>query len=131
MLKFFISAIILGALLYFGLQFRDYANQKLKEGSSEKSSRYAPGKLPGLPAELEASWEDAKRKGPDGIREWFRAHRSQVSDPRLTEMELDYVVLAGRGNPAEARRVLNAIKPRISPESPQYRRFQQLDQAYP
>jgi hypothetical protein len=131
MLKFFLTALIIGGVLYFGLRFRDYANQKMKEGTTEKSPKYAAGKLPGLPAELEASWDAAKRNGPDGIREWFRAHQSEVSEPRLTELELDYVVLAGRGKPAEARRVLNAIKQRITPTSPLYKRFQQLDQTYP
>lgn len=131
MLKFFLSAVIIGAVLYFGLQFRDYANQKMKEGNRSASAKYAPGKLPGLPAEFEASFEDAKRKGPDGLRDWLRLRRSEIGEPRLTEIELDYVVLAGLGSPAEARRVLNGIKQRITPQSPLYKRFQQLDRAYP
>jgi hypothetical protein len=132
MLKFFLSAVIIGVVLYFGLQFRDYANQKRKEGtSSQSSTKYAPGKLPGLPAEFEAAFEEAKRKGPDGLRDWLRVRRPEIAEPRLTEIELDYVVLAGRGNPTEARRTLNSIKQRITPQSPLHKRFQQLDHAYP
>jgi hypothetical protein len=132
MLKFFISAVIIGVVLYFGLQFRDYTNQKRKEGTSSSSSeKYAPGKLPGLPVEFEESFEEAKRKGPDGLRDWLRIRRADIGEPRLTEIELDYVVLAGRASPAEARRVLNMIKQRITPQSPLHKRFQQLDQAYP
>lgn len=132
MLKFFLSAVIIGVVLYFGLQFRDYANQKRKEGtSSQSAAKYAPGKLPGLPAEFEASFEEAKRRGPDGLRDWLRVRRPEIAEPRLTEIELDYVVLAGRGNPTEARRTLNSIKQRITPQSPLHKRFQQLDQAYP
>ncbi|MGD0537138.1 MAG: hypothetical protein ABSC03_05770 [Verrucomicrobiota bacterium] len=131
-MKAVISIIIIAVVVVLGLKFRDYARHAMAEKSTTDSPpRYAPGKLRGLPFELEASFEEAKRGGADGLHDWLRKHRAEVEEPRLTDIELDYVLLAGRESPAEARRVLNTIKQRIPTNSPVFKRFQQLDHAYP
>ncbi len=132
-MKAVITIVIIAVVLVLGLKFRDYVHHTMadKGGSAESQPRFAPGKLPGLPIELESSFDEAKRQGPDGLKEWLRIHRQEIEEPRLTDIDLDYVLLAGRKSPAEARRVLNAIKQRISTNSPAYKRFEQLDQAYP
>ena len=131
-MKAVIAIIIIAVVVVLGLKFSNYANHAMAEKSTSASPpRFAPGKVRGLPFELEASFEAAKRGGADGLRVWLRTHRAEVEEPRLTDIELDYVLLAGRESPAEARRVLNSIKQRVPTNSPVFKRFQQLDQAYP
>jgi hypothetical protein len=119
-------------LLWVGVKFRNYFSRRMAEEQAkvEGPARTAPGKLPGLSPDLEPSLEAAKKRGADGLREWLRQHRSEVEDPRLADIDLDYVVLVGRSKPEEARRVLDAIRARITPTSPVYKRLQQLDKAY-
>jgi len=128
-MKAVISIVLLIALAWIAFSFRDYAHKSMARPPSD-SAPYAAGKLPGLPVALEPSLDVAKRDGPDGLKKWLGQHRSEIEDPRLTDIELDYVVLAGRSSPAEARRVLDAIKGHLAPGSPVYPRFTQLDQAY-
>ncbi len=106
------------------------------------------GKIAIVPGEPEASElmrritaPAGKRMPPDGeplsprqveaFRRWIGLHRGEIAEPRLTEVELDFVVLTGRTDGGEARGVLNLIKGRIKSDHPQYKRFQQLDAAYP
>lgn len=129
----FLTIVLIAAALWGGLKFRDYYRGEMAKSQEKMDGppRTAPGKLPGLEPSLEPSLEEAKHKGPEGLRDWLKVHRQDVSEPRLTDIELDYVLLSGRTNPSEARRVLNVIKQRIGPDSAAYKRFQQLDKAYP
>lgn len=127
-----LTILLIAAAIWAGLKFFRFAQTEVtRHEQADSSRRYAPGKLPGLPAELEASLAAAQREGAAAFRRWLAQHRAEIREPRLTEIELDFVVLTGGNNPAEARSVLNRIKQRIKPEHPQYRRFQQLDRAYP
>ncbi len=127
-----LTVLLIVAAIWAGIKFFDFARREVtRHEQSAGAPRYAPGKLPGLPAELEDSLAAAQRGGADAFREWLARHRAQIAEPRLTEIELDFVVLTGRTHPAEARGVLNLIKQRIRPDHPQYRRFEQLDRAYP
>lgn len=127
-----LSILLIAAGIWAGLKFLRYAQTEVRRHEqADTSPRYAPGRLPGLPVELEDSLAAAQREGVNAFRRWLAQHRAQIREPRLTEIELDFVVLSGRNNPTEARGVLNLIKQRIQPDHPQYRRFQQLDQAYP
>ncbi|MBM3880093.1 MAG: hypothetical protein FJ387_10300 [Verrucomicrobia bacterium] len=132
-MRHFLTLLMVAGLIWGGLKFRQYAQRKMGEHKSAEAaeSAPAPGRLPGLPARLEASLEAAKRDGADGLRAWLRQHRLELGEPRLTEIDLDYVVLVGGADRAEARRVLDLVQKRIRPDSPVYKRFQQLDRAYP
>ncbi|MHB1307418.1 MAG: hypothetical protein ACYDC1_08670 [Limisphaerales bacterium] len=130
-MKAVISLLIIAAVVWFAMSFRDYAGKSMRESEKPADVQYAPGRLPGLPKELEGALEAAKREGPEGLKKWLAQNRNEVMEPRLTDIELDYVILAGRENPAEARRVLNVIKQRIASDSPAHQRFGQLDRAYP
>lgn len=129
----FLTIVLVIAAIWGGLKFRDYFRSEMTKAEEkyEGHPKPVPGKLDGMSSSLEPSLEEAKRKGPEGLRDWLRLHRQEVSEPRLTDIDLDYVLLSGRTSPAEARRVLNAIKQRIGPDSAVYKRFQQLDKAYP
>ena len=127
-----LAVVLVVAAIWVGLRFVNFAKSEVaKSERPDTVQRYAPGKLPGLPAELEASLAAAQGEGANSFRRWMAQHRSEIADPRLTEIELDFVVLTGRTSAAEARGVLNLIKQRIKPDHPQYKRFQQLDEAYP
>lgn len=123
--------LVLGAI-WAGLRFLNFAKTEVaKSERVDTAQRYAPGKLPGLPAGLEESLATAQREGANAFRRWMAQHRVEIAEPRLTEIELDFVVLTGRTSGTEARGVLNLIKKRIKPDHPQHKRFQQLDEAYP
>lgn len=128
----FLTVVLLAAIAWLGWKFSHYAKEKIGDDGRpvDASSAPAPGKVPGLPARLEPSLEDAKRAGPDGLRRWLEQHSADLREPRLTDIELDYVLLVGRSNVVEARRILTDIKGRITPTSPVYKRFEQLDKAY-
>jgi len=133
MLKQFLTLILIVIAVYVGIKFSAYFQKRLQEAQQqvEGPPRYAPGKLPGLPAELEPAYEEAKKRGLDGVRDFLRQHRQEIEDPRLADIQMDYVVLAGRNNPAEARRVLADICQRLATNSPAYKRLRQLQQVYP
>ena len=133
MLKQILTVIFIAIAVYVGIKFSAYFQKRLQEAEqkTEGPPLYAPGKLPGLPAELEPAYEEAKAHGLDGLREFLRQHRPEIEDPRLADIQMDYVVLVGRDNPAEARRVLDDIRQRLGPTSSAYKRFQQLQQVYP
>lgn len=129
-LRHFLTVVLLGGLAWLAWKFQGYAKRQMAETKPPVEGAPAPGKLPGLAADLEPSLDAAKRQGAEGLSKWLRQYRPQVQEPRLTDLELDYVVLVGRENPAEARRVLGLIRRRITPASPAYPRFEKLEQAY-
>jgi hypothetical protein len=90
----------------------------------------APDFIPGLPAYLEDSLAAAKRQGAEGLKIWLKSNRDSVSDPRLADIELDYVVMVAGRNFGEAREVLNAVKARTPEDSPVYPRLKKLEKAY-
>jgi hypothetical protein len=127
-----LTVLLIVAAIWGGWRFLTHVKKEMVElERRDTSGRYAPGKLPGLPAELETSLATARQEGAPGLRRWLFQHRAEIQEPRLTEVELDYVVLAGRTSGTEARQVLDLIKQRIKPDHPLHKRFQQLDTAYP
>jgi hypothetical protein len=91
----------------------------------------ASGVLPGLPPSLEASLQTAMNQGPAALRLWIEKHRAYVQDPRLANIELDYVVLIGGRNYLEAKKIFHAVRDRTPTNSPVYSRIQQLERNYP
>ncbi len=127
-----LSVLLLLAGIWAGWKFLRYAGSEVsRHERGEAAPRYAPGQLPGLPAALEESLAAAQRAGVDEFRRWLDRHRAEIAEPRLTQIELDYVVRVGGRDPAEARRVLQRLQGRLRPDHPQYRRFQELSRAYP
>jgi len=98
--------------------------------AAPKPTTPAPTVLPGLPAHLEASLNAAVRQGPDALKTWLRQNRSSVSDPRLADIELDYVVMVGGKNFGEACDVLEAVRQRTSQDSPVYPKILSLQKTY-
>lgn len=132
-MKFVLTVLLLALIAWGGWHFWSYTSRKMSEVKTDEGSEttHAPGKLPGMAAALESSYDSAKRAGADSLARWLNQHRAEIRDPRLAEIELDYVVLVGPTSQAEARRVLNGLRARLKPSSPVYKRFEQLDKAYP
>jgi len=131
----FLTVVMVVALVWLGWKFSHYAQERIGTNPTQQDASEAPakGKLPGLAASLEPSYEAAKRDGAEGVRKWLAQHQGDLREPRLTDIELDYVLLLRGSNPAEAaeaRRILAAIKTRIKPTSPVYKRFEQLAKTY-
>lgn len=127
----FLTVVLVIAAIWAGLRFMNFAKSEVRKNEqADTSQRYAPGRLPGLPAELEAPLATAQGEGVAAFRRWLNTHRAEIGEPRLTEIELDFVVLTGRTDAGEARAVLDRLQRRIKSDHPQYKRFQQLDRAY-
>jgi hypothetical protein len=90
----------------------------------------AAGPLPGLPPKLEPALEAARQRGAAGLRDFLAANGKNVADPRLASIQLDYVLVAAPGDPAEARKVFAQVKARLTPGSPVYARMKQLEKTY-
>jgi hypothetical protein len=107
------------------------------EQESWRASPYAtpapvtpPGGLSGMPPNLETSLQDAKAQGPAALKLWIDKHRPYVKDPRLADIELDYVLLLGARNFTDAKKLFASIKQRTPTNSPVYPRIQQLQRNY-
>ncbi|HKS38514.1 MAG TPA: hypothetical protein VJW76_15075 [Verrucomicrobiae bacterium] len=107
------------------------AKKLADEGGAPVLTPAATAALPGLPTGLESSLQTAQKQGAAGLRNWLKAYRAHVTDPRLAAIELDYVVLVGASNIKEARQVLAAVKQRTPTNSPVYPRIKQLERNYP
>jgi hypothetical protein len=131
----FLTVVMVVALVWLGWKFSHYAQDKIGSNPSQQDPSEGPakGKLPGMAARLEPSYETAKRAGAEGVRKWLAQHQGEIREPRLTDIELDYVLLLRGSVPAEAaeaRRVLGEVKARLQPASPVYKRFEQLAKTY-
>ncbi|MCB1125103.1 MAG: hypothetical protein KDM81_01305 [Verrucomicrobiae bacterium] len=132
MRQFLTVVMILGAL-WLGSRLVNYMRAPIP--GSENPTRVnanapAPGKLAGMPAFMEAGLDQARSQGATGLATWLSQHRREVGDPRLAEIELEYVVLVGPTDRAEAKRALEYIGKRIKPDSPVYQRYEQLRKNY-
>ena len=137
-MKFLISILLIAGAIYVGKWFlrswesvrREEAREMAAQGQTEPSPSGLPGFRPGYEQVLESSLEAAKEKGTSGLKDWLVMYRAHVTDPRLASIELDYVVMVGPTDRAEARRILAEIKARIKPTSPVYDRFRRLQKTY-
>jgi hypothetical protein len=135
----FVIGVVIVIILYLGaknLIGRWQAVQSQQEpGLSQTVEPQAaatptPAELPGLPPHLEGSLEAAKRQGAGALKVWLKKNRSAVRDPRLAEIELDYVILVAGRDFGEARQVFAAVKSRTPTDSPVYLRIKNLAPSY-
>lgn len=130
----FLTVVLVVGAIWLGLRFYNFAKTEVREAEKKETvdpwDKPAPGKLAGMPASMEEGLEAAKREGGAGLADWLAKNRRQIQDPRLAEIELDYVVLIGSTDRAEAKRTLEAVGRRIGSSSPVYARYQQLKKAY-
>jgi hypothetical protein len=132
-MKFVIAVIIIVGLSLGVYQFSEYW-QKFKEKPPEAAAparvEVSGDQLPGLPENLQGPLQTAQEHGAAGLRAFLHDHAHEIKDPRRAWIELDYVVLAGASDLAEARLVFAKVKARLTPGSPAYDRMKQLEKTY-
>lgn len=129
-----ISIAIVVILVFLGYRFFIYyeqvKNQEAEESQEAAAALVVGDQLPGVPSELEEGLRAARTQGAAGLTNWLKAYSGLIQDPRKAWIELDYVVMIGRANPQQARRMFADIKERIPPSSPVYPRLQSLQRSY-
>lgn len=126
-------AIIVGAAFGGWHIYSYWVEVRGKEKAREQAAA-APAvsgaDLPGMAPTLEGSLQAAQQQGASGLRQFLIRYGKTMSDPRLASIELDFVVLVARENPAEAKKVFARVKQRTSATSPVYPRVKQLEKTY-
>jgi hypothetical protein len=135
-MKFILVVLMLAGLIYAGRLFFDKVQEtqkrRLREesGQAEVQKGPLPGFRQGFEPQLERTLAEARQQGAYALGQWLRLYRIHVSDPRLAEIELDYVLLIGPTDRAEARRVLDGLAQRVGSDSPLHKRFEQIRKTY-
>ena len=133
-MKAFVAILIAAVVLYFAhflvQQYQEAQKQPAPGQSAPVQSNSAASSLAGLPPVLEAALATAQKKGASGLRNFLSAYGHLIRDPRLADIELDYVVLLSRQDPDEAKRVFAAVKARTLPNSPTYDRIKRLEKTF-
>ena len=133
-MKAVIAILIIAGAAFGGWQIYSYwveVRGKEKEQAQSSAAQYVSGdQLPGMPQSLEATLQVSQQQGAIGLKRFLGQYRKTIADPRLAWIELDYVVLVARENPAEAKKVFAKVKQRTLPSSPVYQRVKQLEKTY-
>lgn len=125
-----IAILIAGGLLvkrlfkeYDSIQKRDFARNQPTEAVQPAGA----SSLEGMPASLESTYQTAYNQGPAAVKTFLQNYRHHIRDPRLAEIELDYVVRVSLKDTAEAKQVFQAVKNRTPLSSPVYERIKKLE----
>ena len=129
-MKAFIVIFIVLGLGFGGWKIWDYWKTKEAEEARQNNPQVKPDELPGLPYQLKDSLAKAQAGGAKHLKAWLDMYGKSVQDPRLASIQLDYVLLVARDDPAEARRIFADVKKRTPANSPVYARIKQLEPTY-
>ena len=100
------------------------------EMDEEETQVTEPLDLPGLPPGLQASLDIILDKDASTLKAWLTQYRPYIKDPKLSEIELAYVVKVGRTDPPEARKVFAQVAGRNGPNSPLRPKIDRLAKTY-
>ena len=120
--------LIVGLYLLGKAMFEGYQAQERKKNPQLQNA--TPNVLEGLPSQFEESLAAAQAQGAPALKAWLAKYGQYARDPRLAQIQLDYVVLVSRTNPAEARQFFQAVKQRTPKTSPLYERVKRLEPTY-
>lgn len=130
-MKALISFLIIAACAWVGIKlFEQWQAAKQMETTQKTPVIVATETLPGMHSSLESSYNEAKRRGATGLRDFLTRYGKTMQDPRLGAIELDYAALLVKDNPVEARKIFARVKQRTPESSPNYPRIQQLKNMY-
>jgi len=125
-----IVIVIFGGYKLFQV-WHEYDSQKDVKAKEEEAARhFTPQELPGMPNELEKFYATAQSRGAVGIRDFIKAYRARLEDPRLAWIQLDYVVQVAQTDPVEAKKVFAEVKGRVPQNSRVYPRIKELEKTY-
>lgn len=128
-MKALITLAILVAVYLLGKSILGEYKAKEKKEQAIEQGLPADG-LTGMPANFAPSLQEAQSQGPAALKAWLTRYSSYIQDPKLGSIQLDYAVLVGRSDPAEARRVFRGVKARTPKTSPLYPRVQKLNSTF-
>src|SRR5688500_14954269 len=118
-------AIIVGIYLLGKSVMDEYKAKQQKE-----KAPVVANVLEGLPPNFEESLQAAQAQGAPALKQWLQKYGHFARDPRLADIQLDYVVLLSRTSPAEAKQLFQAVKRRTPKTSPVYERIKRLESTY-
>ena len=130
MLRLIIIALLVwgGYYVVSSLTKRYQAIQK-QETVASQPANVPSSELPGMPPQLEASYDVARSQGPAAHKRWLDANRRYLQDPRLGDIELDLAVALMRQNLPQAREIYKNVKARTPANSPLQGRLQRLSRS--
>ena len=132
-MKFLIAIVIIAAVYFLGNAIRQEVQKKEKKEAAEKAreeNRWGSDGLPGMDRKFEESLKAATDQGAPALKTWLEKYASHLQDPKLADIQLDYAVKVYHTNPAEAKRVYQAVKARTPTTSPIYNRVQKLGNTF-
>jgi len=128
-----ISVLIIVVVVFCGYQLflKWEAVQKEEETKKKEAAAVVnPAYLPGMPSQLDQSYQQVSQQGTAALRNWLKTYDSVLQDPRKAWIELDLCVALTREDPSEARRIFMAVRDRIPADSPILPRIKQLERTY-
>lgn len=128
-----ISVLIIVVVIFCGYQlFLKWEAVQNEEETKKKEAAAVvnPAYLPGMPSQLDQSYEQVSQQGTAALRNWLKTYDSVLQDPRKAWIELDLCVSLTREDPSEARRIFKAVKGRTPPDSPVQPRIKLLERTY-
>ena len=128
-----ISVFIVIVVIFCGYQLFLKWEAVQKEEETKKKEAAAvlnPAHLPGMPVQLEQSYQQVSQQGTAALRTWLKTYESVLQDPRKAWIELDLCVALTREDPSEARRIFKAVRERTPADSPIQPRIKQLEKTY-
>ena len=134
-MKALISILIIAGVCFGGYKFWEYWSElrRKNEGPSAEAKQAAtPQRLPGMDPKLEPSLEKAQQGGATTLKQWLDTYRrtTLLRDPRLADIELDYVLLLAREDPVAAKRTFAEIRKRVPAESPVAPRLKAMEPTF-
>src|SRR5690348_9164286 len=112
-MKALITLVLIVGIYLFGKSiFDQYKAKQQKEEAAAKAADLPSDGLAGMPKSYEPSLQAAQEQGAPALKQWLERYAQELQDPKLAAIQLDYVVLVSRSNPAEAKRIFRAVKQR-------------------
>ena len=130
-MKALITLVLILAVYLFGKSIMEqYKAKQQKEEAAAKAAQGPADGLDGMPSNFEPSLQAAQAQGAPALKAWLERYAPYIQDPKLAAIQLDYVVLVSRSDPAEAKRIFQAVKQRVPKNSPVYQRVKRLESTY-
>jgi hypothetical protein len=127
-MKALITLVLIVGIYLVGRSIMNQYRAKQQKENPEQAE--VVKQLEGVPSQLEVSLQNATAAGAPALKTWLQHNRKYCRDPRLAEIELDYVVLVSRTNPNEAKKVFQSVKRRTPKTSPVYEDVKRLEATY-
>jgi hypothetical protein len=124
-------AVVIGAYKLFE-HWEAVKERRVLEEKMAKGADINPDQLPGLPWQLVQKLRDAQQAGPASVKNFidYCKRVSEVKDPRLAWIELDYVIMITSTDPVEAKKIFQAVKKRTPEDSPIQPRLKAMAKNY-